>query len=283
METPLSDNPKKRTGLLKSLARSFYARAIYLEVYQQWRQRIFVLLLLLSALTCLSGFIKPLDSIQTFRHNSHNIASQLPTLHFERYKLSIDRPSPYFIKTSSNGSVLIAFDTEADPKTLASYQPMLFTFGAEGFYIHNLNQSIHSRALDFKRYDHYDLIHLNHLLLTPKEVMHYLSNMLIVAQLCLYGLSVIATFIEYLFIASFLGLAIMVIAITHKLHLSKGGAFRIGAMALVPTSAWFFVLDLWSKADNLWFTFIGFSIAFCYCLLAVNTLKKHQPTPLETP
>lgn len=272
------DTRKKRTALLVSLYQSFYQRNLYFEVYQEWRYRIFSLLLLLATLSCLNNFIQPLDSIQAFRHNSHKIASQLPTLHFEHYKLSIDQASPYFIKTSSHKSLLIVFDTSADPKTLAAYQPMLLTFGADGFYIHNPNQHSNQSVFNFHRYDQYHLIHLDHLVLTPQELMGYLSDLIMVAQLCLYVLSVMAIFIEYLFITSFLGLAIMVIAITHKLHLTKGGAFRLGAIALIPTTAWFFITDFFSKSGSAWLTFIGFSIAFGYCLFAVKILKRNQPT-----
>lgn len=281
MVTVPLDARKKRTALLVSLYHSCYQRTLYLEVYQKWRYRIFCLLLLLAALSCLNGFIQPLDSIQAFRHNSHKIASQLPTLHFEHYQLSIDQASPYFVKTTSHGSVLIVFDTSADPKTLAAYQPMLLTFGADGFYIHNLNQHSNQPVFNFHRYDQYHLIHLDHLILTPQELMGYLNDLIIVAQLCLYALSVMATFIEYLLITCFLGLAIMVIAITHKLHLSKGGAFRLGAVALIPATAWFFVTGFFSKTENAWLSFIGFSIAFGYCLFAVKILKKNQPSIME--
>lgn len=257
------------TSFWESYWQSFYARRLYQEVYQHWGRRIWAYLALLAALTSLSVLVEPVNSLSLLRHESQKLIQQLPTLSFHQGQLSIDQASPYSLYSDDHRRLMV-FDTQASPEGLQAYKPLLFAFGADGFYIYSIGNTVDKY---YKAYSDYRFL-TKDLRLTPKQSMSYLQDLFFLIQIVLYLLALISTFIKYCFMAVCLALVNMAIAIVHQLKLSKRGAFRLAALALTPSALLQFLTVLLGFHTPVWGPLLGIFLSFCYSVFAVLSIKK---------
>ena len=262
----------KRTTLINALWRAFYCKAFFTEVHQQWRLRIFALILVLSCLTSLSILIKPFSRITEFRTTANEILNQLPTVSFDKdCLLHINKDSPYSIATN-NGNVLILFDMNASPKELRHKNALLFSFGQTGFYIHTNSLATGTSIRDFKPYANYHRL-LHNLTLTPKQFITALSYLLVLMQIIVYGGQIITTFLATSILALGLAFIAMGTALVYRLPLTLGQSFRLSTLSLIPSALLAFILQCLPLPNYGLVNYALTALCFFYLTFIVHSLK----------
>jgi len=106
----------------QALYLSFFSSKLYLDVAKRWKGFGFVYLLLALAIFTLPFSIRvALESNKFFNEQVVQPISNLPTLYLQNGTISINEPTPYFVKNSRGQTVMIVDTTgsikEIDTKT----------------------------------------------------------------------------------------------------------------------------------------------------------------------
>ena len=95
----------------QALFKSFYSSRLYIDIGKRWKGLGLLYLLLLIAILTLPYSLKSMFLFsKDFDRNIIQPLKQLPPIYIQNGKVSIDKPTPYFIKNDEN-QVVIIIDT----------------------------------------------------------------------------------------------------------------------------------------------------------------------------
>ena len=113
----------KQFMLLHVPALSFFSRALYREVWQEWKGvGLGYLLLLIAACWVPLTIQMHIQVGRLIASEGPWVISQVPDISLVKGEVFTEAPQPYFIKNPSNGNVLVAIDTTGSIKTLDEAQ-----------------------------------------------------------------------------------------------------------------------------------------------------------------
>lgn len=125
-------------SIISPIWKSFYSRGLYRDVAKNWRAAAFVYLLLLLILAWIPHIFKWHNFFGNFvKTESTALVAQIPTLTIKEGHLSVDKPTPYFIKDPDTGKVIATIDTSGeynDIKDLQSAEGVLLLTGDNIIY-----------------------------------------------------------------------------------------------------------------------------------------------------
>ncbi len=207
----------------QALFLSFYSRELYRDVGKNWRGIGLIYLLILSAL-CWFFLIGKMQLIINELHNVGlpPIIKQVPKISIRKGQMTMDKPSPYFIKSESGNKPLIIFDNSGKFTDLQQTSAAILVTKTD--FMMRTNNGIVQ----------YPLKDISDREITPESLTNLLSNIKTWFSFVAYPISVIVSFLYHLVQVIIMAIIGSMVAATLERQLDYIALLRLSSIAITP-------------------------------------------------
>ena len=268
---------------------SFWSKSFYIDVAKNWRGLAYLYLFVLLCFTWLFMSIKrDIDFSYQADRFIKPVIQQLPVITINKGTLSIDRPSPYTIKSIS-GEPVLTFDTSEKPMT-AAQAPGIFlvTKNHIVFKADELDKQIIEQSKDpalSARYDKaptrdqdMDLFStVDHAVVDQNSTNVLLNNFKKSVAIFIFVFALPLGFILCVLQSLIYGLLAMAIAGANQVNLSYGTMVRLSTVAMTPVLLIDSLLKMRNLDSIIWGP-VALAITVGYIIFAVraNIIDPNQ-------
>lgn len=245
---------------------SFFSADLYRDIAQRWRGLNSMYLLLLLALCWLVTMITLHWQFAVFiTQEAPKIAEQIPNIKVENGKLSIDKPSPYVIKSPDTGETLVVFDMNGqfeslnDANTLALITPDRISVKRNEF---------ETRSFEVAPFEGFTMDSTK-----AYEWASTFGNLMVPIA---YPFAVIGSFLYRMVQVLTYGLLGMLFAAITGTKLPYAALVRLSVIAITPVLILDTVFGLFQIVVPMW-ALICFVIAMAYLFFGVISNRNQQP------
>lgn len=251
----------KQYNIFQPFLLSFYSKPLYRDVGHNWRGIGLLYLLFLSAVLCFVSLYLYYAMSKTIAGHLEPLIAQLPTITVQQGKISIDKPTPYLIKTPNN-NVIAVIDTSGQSNSLETTHAWILLTQDKLLIQRSANQTTS-----------YDLSNLHNNVYTPEKVAGYMQILVPTLVGAIFVLTFLLEFIRNLVVV--LLLAGIAKIFTHT-TLTYKTVCRLGAIAITPALILATLLSLlYFKLPYAWL--IYFPLTLAYLLYGIEANKKTTP------
>lgn len=253
----------KKYNVFQAIVLSFFSKELYQDVAKNWRGFAFSYLLLVLAIFWLPATFQMYFYMHNFvTKTTPQIVQQLPTITLKDGQASIDKPSPYFIRTPDN-HILAVIDTSGQFTSPDQTQGVVL-LTKDKLYIKR-------NATEVRQYE---LKNTEDMVITQTKVYNFLHLVKNWGLFIVYPILVIGSWI-YRVIETLIYAIIgtLIFANIMKVKLEYQQILRIAVMAVTPPIVLSTVLDFFFITFPYQF-FLYFIIAMAYIVYGINANRK---------
>lgn len=256
----------RRYSLIHPLFLSFFSKTLYQDAARNWGGMSFVYLLLLVALCLIPSTVRLHVAMLGFlRNEAPRITSQLPTITISKGNVSIDKPSPWFVKDPDTGQPWIVIDTTGSITAPHQVQARAL-LTATGLIIQK--SQAETRVFDLSKVQDFSI--------TPAQVSSWLSYLKWLALLW-FPLAVLMVYLYRVVQVCFYALIGMLFAKTSRADLGYGPLVNVAIMAITPAAVLFTVLTSFGiYLRHGWALGLFLSLAFLFYGVKANVLPEYK-------
>jgi hypothetical protein len=225
----------KKYGILHPFWMAFYAKSLYQDVAKNWKGLGVCYLFLLVVLCTIPSIYRTSQMLTTVvQEEATPLVQQLPTLTFTEAGVSINKPTPYFIK-DKKGDVVAIIDTSGKYKDLEKTKAMFLLTRTQLFFREKPEETkVFDVAAVLQKTGHLSAIQ-KQFVLTPNDLNQVVEKFKVYGQIATGVSQVVLRFI-YRFLQVLLYAVVgLLFAALLKTRLSYGTLVRLSAVALTPT------------------------------------------------
>ncbi len=251
---------------LKAIFLSFFSRALYRDVVNNWGANTLGYLFLLLALmwAILMSFIQPnINQVMTKLVNE--MAVQMPaTLHLEKGVLSTAENRPYFIKSAKEGSVIAVIDTSGKIESINNANAHFLITNHSIEYFNFSNQPTTYPLPTWLTFN-----------VTSTVLAQQIINTLHWSWLILFPLCVILSFIYHILECCLYAIIGKIMVGLMHVSLHYLDLVKLAMVASTPTiliSTLLNGFDYWFRYQ--WWFYVAVSLSYLFFAIRANKLKN---------
>lgn len=244
--------------------KAFYSKTLYRDVKTKWQGTGLLYLLILSIVCALPWIYHIHRGTQQLIAASHSIVGQIPTITIRQGNVSIDRPSPYYIKSQNEQRIFAIIDTSGKIKNLEE---------TSAYLLITKNQIFTKEDHMMKNYQitsRYDGIY------TQKQIKKFLELLTFFFPFVALPFLVVAFFLEAV-------VEVLFYALIAKLFVETDYSYktlmRFAAIAITPS----FIISTLATIAAItipfrWIIYIPLTLGYLFYGIKVNATHQ-EPTP----
>lgn len=250
----------KQFPFYKALYLSFFSRALYRDVIENWKGLGYLYLLLLvtivSVLTTIIGNIYLVNWLSS--EECKKLIDQVPYITIKDGKLSIDRPLPYNITTDEG--IFITFDNSEEPAAQAHIH-------ISEDYIHVYKSNVETRTYDISEIPDIDF---------GKEELEIIANKVFkVIGIIIIIPTILIVTIYRIILSIFYGIIGLIINAIMKTNLTFDQLVRLSVVAITPVVIIDLVLVI-AQIHMPYWRLIGVFVVVGYMIFGLKAYKKRE-------
>lgn len=254
----------KEYNILQPIFWSFFSKGLYRDVAQNWRGNAFLYLFILLAICWIPAAYLMHQGINSFL-NSRIIVSvveQMPIIKIHNGEVSIDQPSPHFIRDPQSNKILAIIDTSGQITSLAKTRALVL-LTKDKLYVRRSAKEV--RVYDLKRVDNREI--------TKTFLYHILNFAKAWGVVLLYPILLIVSYLYRIMQALLYALfGMLVFAKITKASLNYQQLLRLSIIAVTPAIILGTVFNFFSIIfPYQWTTYFVMTLLYLFFAIRVNS------------
>ncbi len=260
---------------------SFWSKSFYVDVAKNWHGLAYLYLLFLICFTWLFMSIKKQLDVAYFADQFVNpIVRQMPTVVIVKGVLSIDRPSPYAIKTASDQAIVV-FDTREKPMAPSECAGTYLITRNTVYYCPKTGSNEEIAAIASNKANQIDLSTIDRALIDQNAANQFIKEIKKSVALIVFIVMVPLAFIFCVLQTLIYGLIGKLIANLNKIEMSYGTLVRLSTLTLTPVLLIDSLLKVRDINSSFWLI-LSFIIPICYLTFAIRANMDNANNQAES-
>ena len=255
----------KRYNLISAIFFSFFSKSLYRYVAEAWKGLAYVYILILLAICAVGDTVGSLHQTDLLQQQINPIIEQIPQMTIKQGLVSINMPSPHYIK-SKDGDVLAVINTTPNAST-EQQQGAWFMLTDHSLIVYSNNDNQKQEVTKIDKTINFKL--------NKQKAMQTVDHMLNIAKISSYPFSVVWGYIKSMLAALLLGLFALIVAAATCRKITYGSALALSIVALTPAIIFDTVIDAFNLPVHYIF-WIQTLISLIYISFAVVAVSKNK-------